>query len=126
MREVESGFRYTPTTCFETFAFPEPTEVQREEIGETARRLVMLRNGWLNPTVGDLGELARRTLTALYNERPTWLRNAHEALDAAVLDAYGLPVDAGDDQVLAMLLDLNLSRAVSSSAAPGAAQVSGA
>ena len=24
LREVESGFRYTPTTCFETFPFPWP------------------------------------------------------------------------------------------------------
>ena len=29
VREVESGFRYTPTTCFETFPFPDPTPEQR-------------------------------------------------------------------------------------------------
>ena len=28
-------------------------------------------------------ELARRTLTNLYNERPTWVRLAHQKLDAA-------------------------------------------
>jgi len=33
-------------------------------------------------------ELKRRTLTALYNERPTWLRLAHQELDRAVLAAY--------------------------------------
>jgi hypothetical protein len=38
-------------------------------------------------------ELKRRTLTALYNERPTWLRLAHRELDAAVLAAYAA-VDA--------------------------------
>jgi hypothetical protein len=32
--------------------------------------------------------LKKRTLTNLYNERPTWLRLAHEALDRAVLAAY--------------------------------------
>ena len=32
--------------------------------------------------------LKKRTLTNLYNERPTWLRLAHEALDQAVLAAY--------------------------------------
>lgn len=32
--------------------------------------------------------LKRRTLTNLYNERPTWLRLAHEQLDRAVLAAY--------------------------------------
>ena len=31
-----------------------------------------------------------RTLTHLYNERPTWLKLAHEALDRAVLAAYAV------------------------------------
>jgi len=32
--------------------------------------------------------LKKRTLTNFYNERPTWLKLAHEALDRAVLSAY--------------------------------------
>jgi hypothetical protein len=36
---------------------------------------------------------------------------AHADLDAAVFDAYGLPRDAGRDQILAHLLELNLARA---------------
>ena len=32
--------------------------------------------------------LKRRTLTNLYNERPMWLKLAHEKLDRAVLAAY--------------------------------------
>ena len=32
--------------------------------------------------------LKNRTLTKLYNERPTWLKLAHEKLDRAVLAAY--------------------------------------
>jgi hypothetical protein len=32
--------------------------------------------------------LKKRTLTNLYNERPTWLKLAHETLDRAVLAAY--------------------------------------
>jgi hypothetical protein len=32
--------------------------------------------------------LKKRTLTNLYNERPTWLALAHRALDQAVLAAY--------------------------------------
>ena len=32
--------------------------------------------------------LKKRTLTNLFNERPTWLRLAHENLDRAVLAAY--------------------------------------
>ncbi len=56
-------------------------------------------------------KLKRRTLTNLYNERPTWLDLAHRRLDEAVFAAYGWPVDLSDDELLANLLELNLSRA---------------
>ncbi len=102
--QLETRPRYTPTTCFETFPFPDAADAQRDTIGAAAKRLVDLRDGWL---VAD----AARTLTGLYNARPAWLDMAHADLDAAVLDAYGLPRDAGRDQVLAHLLALNLARA---------------
>ena len=47
--ERESGFRDTPPTCFQTFAFPEPTEAQRAAIAAAASELEGLRNNWLNP-----------------------------------------------------------------------------
>jgi len=55
-------------------------------------------------------KLKKRTLTNLYNERPTWLANAHTKLDAAVFAAYGWPADLSDDDLLARLLKLNLER----------------
>ena len=51
----------------------------------------------------DANQLKRRTLTNLYNQRPTWLANAHATLDAAVADAYGWPPDLPDDEVLERL-----------------------
>ena len=39
--------------------------------------------------------LKKRTLTNLYNERPTWLRLAHGPLDRAVLAAYAAADPAG-------------------------------
>jgi hypothetical protein len=36
---------------------------------------------------------------------------AHERIDAAVLAAYGWPVDLADDEILTRLLELNLERA---------------
>ena len=48
-----------------------------------------------------------RTLTNLYNARPQWLADAHEALDAAVAAAYGWSADISDDEVLRELLTLN-------------------
>jgi type II restriction/modification system DNA methylase subunit YeeA len=111
LREVESGFRYTPTTCFETFPFPRPTDAQREAIAEEARDLDRLRTGWLNPPGLSEADLAKRTLTNLYNARPSWLAQAHERLDAAVMAAYGWPADLDREELLARLLALNLARA---------------
>ena len=111
LREAKSGLRYLISTCFETFPFPNPTENQREAITIAAAELNRLRENWLNPADVGAADLRRRTLTSLYNQRPTWLANAHDALDAAVADAYGWPADLDDQQLLGQLLALNLKRA---------------
>ncbi|MES2384938.1 MAG: DNA methyltransferase [Pseudomonadota bacterium] len=181
---LEDRPRYTPTTCFETFPFPEglspadtahqTTEVieggalipaglsesnvptaqkgralaamntiavraAAEAIARAAKRLNDLREAWLNPPewtqrvpeVVPLGmtaspypdrilskdgfekELAERTLTRLYNQRPAWLDAAHKALDQAVAAAYGwadYSADMPDEEILKRLLALNLAR----------------
>jgi type II restriction/modification system DNA methylase subunit YeeA len=138
--------RYTPSTTFETFPFPDgltpniPAEQyandpRAEAIAAAARRLNELREAWLNTAdlvkrvpevvpgfpdrlvpVGEAAakQLKKRTLTNLYNERPTWLRDAHAALDAAVAAAYGWPADISDDDALARLFELNQKRAARS------------
>jgi type II restriction/modification system DNA methylase subunit YeeA len=101
-------------------------------IAKAAKRLDELRNAWLNPP--DLidivpevvpgypdrilpknekaaAELKKRTLTNLYNQRPQWLADAHRDLDAAVAAAYGWSTDISEEDALAKLLELNLSRA---------------
>lgn len=137
LREAESGFRYTPTTCFETFPLPwppghepaegDPLRPLHDAIAAAAKALNDQRERWLNPpewiaevaaevdAKDDFADVAKvsgpeaqrlirqsaidaaaaqhpklkkRTLTNLYNERPTWLRLAHKALDQAVLNAY--------------------------------------
>jgi type II restriction/modification system DNA methylase subunit YeeA len=113
VREVKSGFRYTPTTCFETFPFPRATERQRDAIAEAARDIDRLRIGWLNPPGLSEADLVKRTLTNLYNARPSWLAQAHARLDAAVLAAFGWPADLDREELLARLLALNLVRATS-------------
>ena len=111
LREVESGFRYTPTTTFETFPLPEnPATEAVGEVENVARTLCDLRAGWLNPPGMGAAEL-KRTLTNLYNQRPTWLAQTHERLDQAVHAAYGWEWPLEDDEVLSSLLDLNLARA---------------
>lgn len=116
LREAESGFRYTPTSTFETFPFPwppgkEPEGDERvEAIGEAARELVEMRDRWLNPEGASEVDLRKRTLTNLYNARPAWLEMAHRRLDEAVMRAYGWEVGLGDEEVLERLLGLNQAR----------------
>ena len=130
--------RYTPSTTFETFPFPAglapnvpaasyAAEPQALAVAKTTRRLVELRDRWLNPPewVDWVDEpapgyprrpvprdedvaraLRKRTLTNLYNDRPQWLADAHAALDAAVAAAYGWPADISDDDALRELLVL--------------------
>ena len=157
---------YTTSACFAPFPFPagltpadsahQRTEALPEgalipadlapvartlamPIARAAKRLVDLRDAWLNPPewservpeVVPLGmsmspypdrivakpgfekDLAKRTLTNLYNQRPAWLSQAHDALDAAVAAAYGWAdwtKAMTDDEILRRLLALNLER----------------
>lgn len=120
---LEDRPRYTPTTTFETFPFPwapgkEPVDDPRvKAISEAARELVEQRERWLNPQVTVTSEVTvtsdekkKRTLTNLYNQRPTWLELAHKKLDKAVFAAYGWPSDLSDEEILERLLSLNLER----------------
>ena len=114
----ETRPRYTPTTCFQTFPFPHPTDEQRAAIATAAKQLNGYRENWLNPTETDMlgnpsvgdAEIRKRTLTGLYNANPAWLQHAHAALDAAVAAAYGWDADMDEQEILARLLALNLQR----------------
>jgi hypothetical protein len=66
------------------------------------------------PKPGHDKDLADRTLTKLYNQRPAWLDAAHKALDAAMAQAYGWSdyrADMQDEEILKRLQALNLERA---------------
>lgn len=115
LRESDSGSRYTPTSCFETFPFPRSSDEQRAAIADAASELIAWRNNVTHPA--GPSSTQRRTLTRLYNENPTWLQNAHAKLDAAVATAYGWQHDLSDKQILDRLLDLNLERAAEEEAA---------
>ena len=131
--------RYTPTTTFGTFPFPDglspdvpaaayAADPRAAAIADAAEKLVAKRDTWLNPPewvervdepAGDYPqhpvprgehaeeELKKRTLTNLYNTRPDWLTQAHQALDAAVADAYGWPPEIPEDEALRKLVELN-------------------
>ena len=103
----------------------------RDAIAAAARDLNAARERWLNPPelvreepdvvaalpprllpVSDeaAAVLKKRTLTNLYNDRPSWLAQRHAALDAAVWSAYGWPSDIGEEEALERLLALNVGR----------------
>ncbi len=116
LRESESGFRYTPTTCFETFPLPWPPGKEDTAspiyaaIAAAAKNLDDWRSARLRADPA-------MTLTKLYNERPTWLADAHRKLDEAVFRAYGWPESPEtlpDETILERLLALNLQRAAAS------------
>ncbi len=108
LREVEFGFRYTPTTTIETFPMPVASDEQRVKVADAAHRLDALRSKALGMVDDDNPK--GRTRTSLYNKPPSWLRLAHRDLDNAVLAAYGWSIDASNDEILARLLELNLAR----------------
>jgi hypothetical protein len=121
---LEDRPRYTPTTCFETFPLPWPpgqepqNDSKVQAIATAAAQLDKLRTAWLSPQSGLVeAERKLRTLTNLYNLRPTWLMNAHTDLNDAVFAAYGWPSDLSRDETLARLLALNLERAAAGSTA---------
>lgn len=118
---LEDRPRYTSTTTFATFPFPNGLPLDQPassyagdpkvgHIAVAARALVQLRDNWLHPPelvrrepevaagfphrlvpIGGRDDLRRRTLTELYNTRPAWLTTAHRELDEAVANAYGIP-----------------------------------
>ena len=52
-------------------------------------------------------DLKKRTLTNLYNARPTSFVYAHTHLDAAFASAYGWPVNIAGEDALRDLLQQN-------------------
>ena len=108
---------YNSHTTFETFPFPWPPGKESQDdplvraIAWAASELVTKRDAWLNPADAAPEELSKRTLTNLYNKRPSWLADAHRRLDEAVFAAYGWPVALTDAEILEHLLALNHLRA---------------
>lgn len=121
---MRTDLRYAPTDCFETFPFPpEPAFSGLDALGarlDTERRAYMTANGvGLTTTYNRLKD---ETVTEAAVQS---LRELHEAVDRAVLDAYGwtgvqvpaycgataAELEAFEDEVLDRLFDLNERRA---------------
>ncbi|GMV41595.1 MAG: hypothetical protein AMXMBFR64_33110 [Myxococcales bacterium] len=116
---------YNNTRCFLTYPFPAPTGALRAAVAELGERLDAHRKQ-------AQARSPKATLTAMYNllarhraREPFTpaeqalhvqigtdeLLRLHDALDRAVLEAYGWPPDLSDDDLLARLVALNAERA---------------
>ncbi len=97
--------RYTNTTCFETFPFPQKlTSEIVKKIRETMIKLHQYRR--------DQMEKKQWGITQLYNkffaEKSSQLYKLHQQLDQLVMSAYGFQES---DDILGKLLELNLELA---------------
>jgi hypothetical protein len=103
--KLTERFRYGIESVFDTFPWPQsPTPKQVEAVAEAGRKVRHVRTQALSEMDGGLRALYR-TLE-LPGANP--LKDAHAALDAAVLAAYGF---SARKDLLAQLLELNLSAA---------------
>lgn len=75
-----------PPEWIEPLAAAVDAEDDFADVPEEARPLI--RESAIMARAAKDANLKKRTLTNLYNERPTWLRLAHDKLDRAVLAAY--------------------------------------
>ncbi len=115
---------YVKTRCFDPFPFPDATAAQRAAIAALAEDLDALRRTRLDAH-------PQLTMTGLYNvleklraaapltpaERDihdaghvTVLLRLHDAIDAAVADAYGWPAGLPAPEIVARVVALNLAR----------------
>jgi hypothetical protein len=81
---LETRLRYTSTTVFDSFAWPQnPTAVAVERVARAMAAIVELREGYLNSGI---------TLAKQYNSLRTAgkskLKDLHDELDAAVYEAF--------------------------------------
>ena len=103
---LETRLRYTPTSVFETFPWPDPvTEAGRERVAAAASALYARRS--------ELCIEHNLGLTKLYNLMDDGafidLAALHKSLDVAVAAAYGWPAGVAQDaaELVRRLTELN-------------------
>lgn len=100
--KLTERFSYSPRAVFNTFPCPQqPTKKHIRLVAKSAREVRRIRGDALSGVKGGLRAVYR--MLELPGDNP--LKEAHAALDQAVLDAYGF---SERDDLLQQLLDLNL------------------
>ncbi len=92
-----NGYRYSIGIVYNNFIWVKPTEKQKEAITKTAQAILDARNLYPDSTLADLYDP-----TAM----PIELKKAHKENDRTVLELYGLPKDATEEQMAARMFEL--------------------
>lgn len=94
---LKSDYRYSVNIVYNNFPWPNPTDVQKAKIEKTAQAILDTRAS--NPDI---------SLADLYSETfmPKDLRQAHQANDRAVMEAYGFDSKMTESQIVAELFKM--------------------
>ncbi len=120
-----SGPRYNNSVCFDPFPFPNPTPKQKQKIRNLGERLDVHRKQVQaqhpDVTITGMYNLLEKLRAGEpftdkdreYNDKAlvSTLKQIHDELDTAVLDAYGWHHDISDEEILERLVALNAERA---------------
>lgn len=98
IKAVSGRLRYHPrisgTITYNNFPFPEPSSEQEKQISEMSQEVLDVRERYPNSSLVDLYDA---------KSMPSDLRKAHQELDKAVLNSFGLKPSAPDEDILAEL-----------------------
>lgn len=94
---LEMRYRYSNTIVYNNFPWPTPTPEQKSKIEATAQAILDARAVYPDSSLADLYD----PITM-----PAELRKAHEANDKAVLQAYGLPKNIAEADIVSHLMNL--------------------
>ncbi|TRU20305.1 MAG: class I SAM-dependent DNA methyltransferase [Microcystis aeruginosa Ma_MB_S_20031200_S102] len=102
---LKGDTRYTNTTCFETFPFPQkPSQELVKKIRQTAGELHEYRSQQMEKKQWGITKLYNQ----FFNEPSSQLYQLHQKLDKLVMEAYHFQAD---EDILEKLLTLNLELA---------------
>lgn len=111
---LETRARYTPSTCFETFPFPRPTDAQRVAVAAAGEALYEHRSALMLHFDEGMTKIWNRLLAPDETDLGVLrLRELRDTMDRAVLDAYGWSDLSPDDTpaIVKRLRALNAERA---------------
>jgi hypothetical protein len=98
---LEDRTRYTNTTCFETFPFP---QTPSKKIVETIRKTAIDLHEYRSQEMEKKGWGITQLYNQYYHEPASKLYKLHQKLDQLVIEAYGFKPE---DNLLEKLLELN-------------------